>query len=284
MLFGSIKRELEASGISSLVIIPDDDLFGIPFAALTTPGSGRLLVDDYAVMVSPSASLFARATLQNAVNAGNREPFYALVVADPKIDEAVWPRLSDLSSAYREGAFIKELFPANSEFLAGIDATVPALRSHLINKSWLHFSGHAMAVSRRPLDSYLLLSQSKLSSGRLTAKELLGWDLGKLHGVVLSACSSAASSRESWSGAMALARPFLAAGVPMVIGSLWDVEDQDSSLFFQDFYRGVASHGLVFKAFHEAQLSALARARKSNLHRGAWSAFQLLGGPDGPAN
>ena len=282
ILLGAVQPELARPGITSLVVVPDDELFGLPFAALTLPGADRLLVEDYAVAVSPSASLFARAVRKHREDRRGREPLRAIAVADPAIDEAVWPHLLPLHAAAAEGASLQRLFPGHAELLAGGDATAPALRNQLARASWLHFAGHAVAVPRRPLDSYLLLAPSPEHSGRLTAAELLTWDLSHLRGVVLSACSSAASAKESWPGAMTLARPFLAAGVPLVIGSLWAVRDQDSAAFFDIFYRQLAQHGSAFQAFHEAQLTALADSNGKGLNKNGWIAFQLYGGPDAP--
>lgn len=282
ILLGTVQPELARAGVTSLVVVPDDELFGLPFAALMLPGTDRLLVEDYAVAVSPSASLFARAVRKHREDRRGREPLRAIAVADPAIDESIWPHLLPLDAAASEEASLQRLFPGHAELLEGSEATAPALRNRLAHASWLHFAGHAVAVPRRPLDSYLLLGPAPEHSGRLTAAELLTWDLSHLRGVVLSACSSAAPARESWPGAMTLARPFLAAGVPLVIGSLWDVRDEDSAAFFDVFYRQLALHGSVFQAFHEAQLSALKDSGGNGLNKNGWIAFQLYGGPDAP--
>ncbi|HEX7180909.1 MAG TPA: CHAT domain-containing protein [Thermoanaerobaculia bacterium] len=282
ILLGAVQPELARAGITSLIVVPDDELFGLPFAALTLPGTDQLLVEDYAVAVSPSASLFARAVRKHREDRRGREPLRAVAVADPAIDESIWPHLLPLDAAAAEGASLQRLLPGRAELLDGGDATAPALRGRLAHASWLHFAGHAVAVPRRPLDSYLLLGPSPEHSGRLTAAELLTWDLSRLRGVVLSACGSAASARESWPGATTLARPFLAAGVPLVIGSLWDVRDQDSAAFFDAFYRQLALHGSAFQAFHEAQLTALNDSNGKGLSKNGWVAFQLYGGPDAP--
>jgi CHAT domain-containing protein len=282
ILLGAVQPELARAGVTSLIVVPDDELFGLPFAALTLPGADRLLVKNYAVAVSPSASLFARAVRKHREDRRKREPWRAVAVADPAVDESVWPHLLPLAAAAAEGASLQRLLPGRAELLDGGDATAPALRNRLAHVSWLHFAGHAVAVPRRPLDSYLLLGPSPEHSGRLTAAEFLTWDLSRLRGVVLSACSSAASARESWPGAITLARPFLAAGVPLVIGSLWDVQDQDSAAFFDSFYRQLAQHGSAFQAFHEAQLAALKDSDGNGFNKNGWIAFQLYGGPDVP--
>lgn len=283
ILLGTVQPELARAGITSLLIVPDDELFGIPFAALTPPGTGRLLVESYALAVSPSASLFTRAVRRHGESHSRQKALRAVAVANPSIDESIWPHLPQLSSASSEGAAVQRLFPGGAELMAGVEATAPALRSRLAQASWLHFAGHAVALPRRPLDSYLLLAPAPEHSGRLTAAELLTWDLGHLRGVVLSACSSAASAKESWPGAVTLARPFLAAGVPLVIGSLWDVRDQESAAFFAVFYRQLALQGSAFQAFHEAQLATLSHSGRDRLSKNGWIAFQLFGGPDRPA-
>lgn len=80
----------------------------------------------------------------------------------------------------------------------------------------------------------------------------------------------------SGEGSLSLARAFLAAGVPVVIASLWPVDDRETARLFSRFYRNLRDGGEVLDALRQAQLETL------NLERdrpgSAWAAFELIGG------
>lgn len=58
ILLGKLRPLLQGAG--TLVLVPDGDLYQIPFAALRDD-SGRYLIEDHALIVSPSASLYVQA-------------------------------------------------------------------------------------------------------------------------------------------------------------------------------------------------------------------------------
>lgn len=280
VLLGSVSPRLEREGVEALVIVPDDLLFRIPFAALPLPADDTLLVERYALAMSPSATLFARGASRLHALAASGQAEHALVVADPEVDREIWPSIPGLPEARREGEVIAARMSGTSTLLVGAAATVEALREGVGVTSWLHYAGHSVALPARPLESYLLLAPSTERSGRLPARELAEWDLSRLRAVVLAACGSAASSAEAWPAAVSLARPFLTAGVPIVIGSLRPVTDRDSARFFERFYEHLAGHGSAFRAFHEAQLDLLRKHDAAKEREAAWSSFVLFGGPD----
>ena len=77
---------------------------------------------------------------------------------------------------------------------------------------------------------------------------------------------------------MGLARSFLIAGVPVVVASLWDVDDEPSSrlvLRFHELLRGGAD---PMTAVRQAQLESLAGTDRSLASPRAWAAFQVIGG------
>ena len=45
-------------GVSHLVVVPDKELFLVPFEALVDPRTGHFLVEDRMVSYAPSASLY----------------------------------------------------------------------------------------------------------------------------------------------------------------------------------------------------------------------------------
>jgi CHAT domain-containing protein len=75
-----------------------------------------------------------------------------------------------------------------------------------------------------------------------------------------------------------MARPFLAAGVPSVVASLWDVDDAVSRAFFVPFHRALASGGDPLVVLQQTQIASL-RSRDGWLaHPASWAGFVSMGG------
>jgi CHAT domain-containing protein len=73
---------------------------------------------------------------------------------------------------------------------------------------------------------------------------------------------------------LGIARPFLVAGVPAVLGNLWPVEDDEAAAFFDSFHGHLAAGGGSLSSLREAQLVALREGRSP----AAWAGYQVLGG------
>ena len=57
--------------------------------------------------------------------------------------------------------------------------------------------------------------------------------------VVLSACETARGEMSRGEGIVGLTSAFLFAGSDSVVASLWNVNDESTSIFMEDFYRGL---------------------------------------------
>src|SRR5262249_26257656 len=67
-----------------LCIVPDKCLNYLPFCALISPATKRYLVEHYAILYSPSVSMFALCTKQAEMRRADEETF--LGVGDPTFD------------------------------------------------------------------------------------------------------------------------------------------------------------------------------------------------------
>ena len=72
----------------------------------------------------------------------------------------------------------------------------------------------------------------------------------------------------------------LAAGVPDVVGSLWDIDDSVSRRFFIAFHRALLTEGDPILALRTAQLAFLRGDDVSLAHPASWAAFICMGGFD----
>jgi len=93
--------------------------------------------------------------------------------------------------------------------------------------------------------------------------------------VVLSACNTGSGRIEKGEGVMSLARGFRQAGVPNIVMSLWQADDESTSIIMQRFYELLKEGKEKDAALREAKLNYLSLNRKSFPY--FWSAFVLMG-------
>jgi CHAT domain-containing protein len=259
-----------------LVIIPDGILHALPFATLKNSQTGRYLLEDHPVQVAPSATMFDRASarLRRANTAGGN----VLVLANPKLADGEAMNLPDLARAEAEAYDIAALYQ-NATVLIGPRATKRAFLDHAGRYRIVHFAGHALANEQYALLSRLLLARDDpREAGSLFAHEILDLNLGTTDLVVLAACRTGGGAIKKGEGPLSLARPFLAAGVPSVVATLWDVRDDASRALFGAFYRNLRQGYEPVFALRDAQLRLL-RDPDANLQSpAAWGPFHSVGG------
>lgn len=272
-----VIRGLPGGGRPRLVIIPDVPMQGLPFAALRDRISGRYLIEDGPIEIAGSATLYVFALIR--ANALQSETHSALLVGNPAFDQrlAITQGVQMLPGAEREVERIRAFYAPRVDVLIGAEATVARFLELGHDKTIVHVAGHSIVNPRKPAYSLLLLAKTAHDSGVLEAPELLEkLRLDKTRLVVLSACSSAGGLPVGPEGVASLVRPLIAAGVPAVVGSLWDVEDattEDLLVSFHDDYRQRADAAAALRA---AQLSQLRNSRglRSLL---VWAPFQVIG-------
>lgn len=121
----------------------------------------------------------------------------------------------------------------------------------------LHLACHAAVEESRSSSAYL-----SLKGGELAAEQLTGTLRGQLGLVVLAACRSHVSGR-GHNEAYSLAAAFLVAGARSVVGSLWPVPDDATSvLMFMTHYFLRREDEPPVRALRRAQLWMLDPARE----------------------
>ena len=246
-----------------VAIVPDRELFQVPFAALRDPTTGRRVIEHVEVATLPNARLAVaspphekRVTAAIAVNAAASETATGRLPALPGAADEV----RRIAKLYRDAMVLTE--PDREQ-----------LRRVLRTATVFHFAGHAVFDIDQPELSYLLV-KSSAGAVELQAREIAEMQLSNVQVAVLSACSSL-SARATRNGAVAgLAYSFLSAGVPATVSTLWDVGDGSSVNLMVEFHRGLV-HGLSPSAsLRQAQVRAL----RSGEGEESWSAF-IYSGP-----
>src|SRR5579862_2035914 len=254
-----------------VVFVADGPLAGVPLAALRDAGTGRPVVDQHAVAVAPSATLFLYSRLRDAAIAAPPRPA-ALLVGDPAFrPSALTAGLERLLTAIDEVKRIATLYPGTTP-LTSEAATGETFLSRAGASVVVHFAGHAFSDARYPFRSFLLLARSKDRDGELYADEILRrLRLERTRLVVLASCSSVGGGPIGPEGLAPLVRPLLAVGAPAVLGSLWQVGNPGTEDLMVRFHRYYVHGEDAACALRHAQLDLEAGPALD------WAPFQLVG-------
>jgi len=259
-LIAPVHSILPAS-ITHLHLVPEGDLYYLPFAALQD-AEGRFLVERYSLSVTPSASVLGMTRTQNP-----RIWRSILLLADPD---------ARLPGARREVEAIASIPALRPLVLVGEQATQQNFKTFAEGYDILHLATHGTFEHEAPWLSSLAMQDGVLRVDEISELRL------NAYLVVLSACETALSGGHmndvpaggEWVG---FNQAFLAAGTPTVLTSLWAIDDQASSSFMVGFYEALlAAHGKA-RALADIQRSFI-RAPATR-HPFYWAAFTLVGDP-----
>jgi len=282
-------RELPP-GIKRLILVPDDVLHQLPFAALRAAPQAPPLGVRFELTQVPSATLWLTWEGRRLPAA----PIPALALADPPLPgdgtqvaaareraaAAVFAsgiRLGPLPYARREGRAVVRDMGGGSVQRIGEDASEAFLKAAPLQRfGVLHFATHAVTDETNPDRSGVLLAPGAANQdGLLQIREIV--DLG-LDGriVVLSACSSNTGALLRGEGVMSLARAFFQAGAHTVVASLWRLRDDEAADFFDRFYGHLGRGASVSGALQAAQRDLIAAGAPA----AAWAGIVVLGDGD----
>ncbi len=262
-------------GRSRILLVPDGALHGLPFGALPAGPEGRPLVRSAELTISPSILLALRPKRRREAV----PPRSIVLFGNPRHDRERLhlPPLPEAGAEVRE---VARLYPSAAVF-SGAAATRARFLEHLDRYQVLHFAGHAVA-GRRPDDpAYLVLAaDTPVDSGAFYLDEMAVRRFEHLELVILSACGTVAGDGSRTGGFAGLARPFLAAGVPRVVGTLWPIGDRAARQLLVRFHRALGKHGEPGRALREAQLQLIGSDDPDLSSPSAWAAFQVVGAFD----
>lgn len=271
-----------------LCVIADKQLHRLPFGTLFSPASKKTLVEEYVLSYTASASVFLRST-ELARRKGGVVNERLLCAGNPDFDKRAFPELYDLPSAEREARKVASYYdPATATVLVGPQVKKSAVLRGLGRADVVHLAMHYLHDQRSPMFSCLPLAAESLErrSKRdlATEKDALHlFEFYKLKDLparlaILSACRTHAEEYYAGEGAIGIPRPLEAAGIPLVIASLWPAYALATSDLMIAFHRARRGEGRsTAEALREAQLELLHSAG-SYRHPYYWSAFIVVGG------
>jgi CHAT domain-containing protein len=267
---------------TEICIIPDKALNNLPFTSLFSRGSGKYLIEDHAILMSPSANMFIVAS-DRARRKEGVQTERLLSVGNPQFDAAAFRDLKDLPWAATQASEIKGLYENSIALLEG-DAKEPNVRREIQKSDVVHFATHYIADEQSPMLSLLPLaaergSTSKENDGVLQTFEFYNMNLSRPRLVVLSACQTGIEQNYRGEGAVGLARPFEAAGIPLVVASLWPVESYPTKELMVAFHRHrKRDRQSTAQALRQAQLDMIKSGSPEFRKPYHWAAYTVVGG------
>jgi CHAT domain-containing protein len=284
-LISQVESESWLNKSRQLCIVADKNLNFLPFAALVSDKSNRFFIEDYALEVTPSATVF----ITSSERATQKEKFRSerlLSIGDPHFDRAQFSDLPDLPAASREAETIASFY--DTTLLLGEAAVTQRVTHELKDADVIHFATHSKPDERSPLLSRLLLTKNRNTEmsthqtahdGFLQASEIYEMKLPRARLVVLSACQTGIERAYRGEGAIGLARPFMAAGVPLIVASLWPVESAATADLLISFHKHrKLDHVSTVEALQRAQLEIINNQRPDSPMNYGWAAFVAIGG------
>jgi CHAT domain-containing protein len=241
-------------------------------------GKGPFLIEERAVAIAPSAALYVLA-LERDRERSLQSAGDVLVVGSPVVDAKEHPSLSALPAAEEEARVVARTY-RGSRLLVGAEATKAEFLKLVPGAMILHFAGHAVANEDAPFRSRIVLAPATggEGAGDLYASEIGQLRLPETRLVILSACQTAEGRIWKNEGVESLARPFFAAGVPVVVASLWRVEDVATAELFPELHDQINKGNDPITALRNTQIAMIKSSDESRREPAFWAGFEVIGG------
>jgi CHAT domain-containing protein len=275
-LIQPIAQYLPKEGV--IYVVPEEILNGVPLGAIVNPTTERYLLAEHALAVCPSASVFAR-SLKRASEIRPTDAGQPLIVGEPTFDRDRFPYLDALPDAEIEARQIVALYP-RAKLLVSTWATKEAFASAARHADVIHFAGHAVQDIDPGVEPFLVFAQSDAGASSqcvLSTSEIRSMHLPRAKVVVLAACRTAQGRMVRGEGSLSLARSFLAAGVPTVVASSWDVRDKVAPRIFLAFHKELLAGRDPASALRLAILGILDAPSGSEASPSNWASLTVFG-------
>ena len=257
------------AGIHDLILIPHQNLNGIPFEALEYR-EGKYLIEKYSVTYQYAASLF-QLSRRNAIDLNN-----TLVIAPFASGQATYT-YKPLPSSETETRNLSGISLTNEK------ATKDNFMLQKDSASLIHLATHAVANSEHPSRSFIVFypgSQQDEGNYKLYAQEIYQTSLHNTGLMFLSACETAFGKLHQGEGIMSLSRAFAYAGCNNLITSLWKAEDHTTAYISNRFYHYLEKGSSIAESLRRSKIDFLKSGEYAQFHKPSyWSHLVFIGNP-----
>lgn len=261
-LLRPIQADLADHQIKTLIFVLDSALRNVPMSILND--GNKYLVEDYDIALIPSLQLIDPQPFQT-------EQLIALLGGISQARDNFLP-LPNVPAELEE---IRQKIPEDGTNLLDETLAIDNLQEQLnqVPYSIVHLATHGK-FSSQPEETFVLIWDQRLNADDIN--NLLSSrinDLGGIELLVLSACETLeGDSRAS----LGLAGVAIRAGARSTLATLWQINDQTTSIFMNEFYSALLDPTL-------SKAGALSRAQRKLLHNPNyqspyyWAPYVLVG-------
>ena len=281
----------EISGARTLFIVPDGQLFALPFSLLEN-AEGKLLEERFTLRLLTAPEALYRAAEGHALPSEGR------IVLAGGIDYAKDGETgaAPLPGTLREVEAIGKVLAGPGltiETMTGAGVSEGALREEMKGAAIAHLATHGAYGSPKNggasnvdtlWQSEVILARSgdertmrrDEKDGRLYAFELMGWDLSSLDLLVLSACETGRGDEAFVGGVRGLPTAASLAGAKRALVTLWPVADDGTADFMLRYYEHLKAGQTYAEALSNTRRDAIAGQIPTARDPLVWAAFVLF--------
>ncbi len=271
-----------------LIIIPDGLLGYLPFDLLIeydfeTDGINYrdlpYLIKNHPISYSYSATL----KFNTYFHQNKKKPIHNLLAFAPSYSDSLTTLRSDKNQSLKNLPFAKDevyniLKSQGGRAYYDKNATKSNFLKHANSNNIIHLAMHTIINDSLPLQSKLVFYEdmNDTSSNHMFTHEIYNMDLSASM-VTLSACNTGTGKFRKGEGIMSLARGFVYAGVPSIVMTLWEAQDESGSKIMSKYYEYLKEGLTKDVAMQQAKLSMLNNANMAKSHPFFWSAYIISG-------
>ncbi|MBI1745753.1 MAG: CHAT domain-containing protein [Acidobacteria bacterium] len=278
-----------------LIIVPDGFLHTLPFETLLAPGKSKdgprdFLIRRFEISYAPSVSTWialhrihgrsgypGKALLGVSVDGMEATELTGQGAGEAAIWRSELAGLAPLRFADQELRNIQKYLPGAKELYMNGRSTKASLKQGVAARfKVLHFATHSVINEDVPESSFVLLSPdpAQPNQTRLWLYEIFNWRM-EADLVVLSSCRSGLGPRVVGDGVIGFTRAFMYAGARALVTTFWEIRDDVTPFFMEQFYFYLGRGERPSEALRRAKLSFL--SSPSYAHPFYWGAFAITG-------
>lgn len=282
-LFSAISDDLQLttllenlpSRVKTLNIVPDDILYGFPFAAVTI--KGQFLIEKYSLTINFENSL-------HKVRYSDSNRHAPLLIGSTGKGSSLGELAGIQSEIYSISEWCQTKFLQSPQILYGETSDKTMVLQAIRASSFLHIAGHGVFDSNNPQQSGLLLSEKDGTRVMLNLEDFFNLNLSSTQHITLSSCWSADHYILPGRWVVGLPETLWRAGAHSILGSIWFVDDEVAVSLMNNFYNNL-SETTRSEALRRAQLACLKGelpvcADLDTKHPFFWAGFILYGATD----
>jgi CHAT domain-containing protein len=290
-LYNKILKPLniDFSG-KKLVIIPDEQLYNVPFECLLYNNpSGKIigyrdlpyLIKKASVSYAASGTLLYDSTNNNSEINNNLlafAPSYSNISNITSVsDETTRSYLDSITPliwSFDEVNAIHTVF--DGDVFTGSDATLNNFRKNSGTTGIIHLAMHTFIDEKDPMYSKLVFDPDSDNNGFLNTYELYNMQINSQLSV-LSACNTSAGKLVKGEGVLCLARGFIYAGCPSLVMTLWEINDKSGSDLMKSFYKYLSEGKAKDEALRLAKLDYITNSGEMDANPYYWAGYINFG-------